>query len=240
MASNVMLTRTLVAFLRRPLVCASPVLCSAARRFATLPDHQVLGMPLLSPTMTKGTIAKWNKKEGDKLKAGDILVEVETDKATVGYEVTDEGYLAKILMPEGAADVNLGIPIAVIVEDPKSVPSFKDFTAQATPAAAQSAPVVGKEETKASVTADSPVVAGKTGDRLFVSPIARKMSAEKNLDLSKVVGTGPAGRIIKADVLSALEKQVKPTVAAPPPLPPPRRPCRLQRRPPLLHPENHR
>ena len=186
------------------------------RLFTALPDHQVLGMPLLSPTMTKGTIAKWNKKVGDKLKPGDILVEVETDKATVGYEITDEGYLAKILLQEGATDVELGVPIAVIVDESKSVPSFVDFKATAGPApAATPAPEKPKEEAK-TVTASSPA---KTSDRVFISPIAKRISTEQGVSLAGVSGTGPSGRIIKADVLSAAEKKQQAPKAAVPAVP---------------------
>lgn len=218
-----MLSRAVGAFLGRSLLPRLPM-----RLFAELPEHQVLGMPLLSPTMTKGTIAKWNKKVGDKLKPGDILMEVETDKATVGYEVTDEGYLAKIILPEGAADVELGVPIAVIVDESGAVLSFKDFQPKATapqaqpsstPAApAQSAPA---EEAKTSVSAPPP----KTTDRVFISPLARRLSTEQGINLTGVTGSGPNNRIIKADVLSAAEKQKqapKPSAAAPTAVPPAR------------------
>lgn len=163
--------------------------------------------------MEKGTIAKWNKKVGDKLKPGDILVEVETDKATVGYEITDEGYLAKILLQEGAADVKLGVPIAVIVDESKDVPSFVDFqpAAEAAPAPAAPTSEKPKEEAKAA-TASQPA---KASDRVFISPIAKRISVEKGVSLAGVPGTGPSGRIVKADVLSAAEKQQAPKAAVP-------------------------
>lgn len=186
------------------------------RLFAALPDHQVLGMPLLSPTMTKGTIAKWNKKVGDRLKPGDILVEVETDKATVGYEVTDEGYLAKILLQDGAADVELGVPIAVIVDDAKAVPSFTDFKPAAAAAPAPTAAAPAQEKPKEEAKAAAPQAA-KASDRVFISPIAKRISAEQGVSLTGVSGTGPNGRIIKADVLSAAERQAA-KAAAPAPV----------------------
>ncbi len=204
-----MLSRALGAFLARSTLPRVPY-----RLFAALPDHQVLGMPLLSPTMTKGTIAKWNKKVGDRLKPGDILVEVETDKATVGYEVTDEGYLAKILLQDGAADVELGVPIAVIVDDAKAVPSFTDFKPAA--AAAPAPTAVAQEKPKEEAKAAAPQAA-KASDRVFISPIAKRISAEQGVSLTGVSGTGPNGRIIKADVLSAAERQAA-KAAAPAPV----------------------
>ena len=110
-------------------------------------------MPNLSPTMEKGNIAKWLKKEGDSIKPGDILAQIETDKATVDFEMQEEGYIAKLMYPEGAKDVKLGQVVAIIVESKDDVAKFKDYSAGSAPAAAPAAPkkeAVAAEQPKAS------------------------------------------------------------------------------------------
>jgi pyruvate dehydrogenase E2 component (dihydrolipoamide acetyltransferase) len=104
---------------------------SNVRYFSSLPAHQKLEMPNLSPTMEKGNIAKWMKKEGDSIKPGDILAQIETDKATVDFEMQEEGYIAKLLYPEGAKDVKLGQVVAIIVENKEDVEKFKSYSASA-------------------------------------------------------------------------------------------------------------
>ena len=130
-------------------------------------------MPALSPTMEEGTLAKWLVKEGDTVKSGQVLAEIETDKATMEFEAVDEGVIGKILIAEGTAGVKVNTPIAVILEDGES--------ADAAPAAAAAAPK-------------------SAGARVFASPLARRIAAEKGLDLTTVTGSGPHGRIVKADV----------------------------------------
>ena len=115
------------------------------RAFSSLPYHIKLTMPNLSPTMEKGNIAKWRAKEGDLLQPGDVLAEVETDKATVDFEMQEEGYLAKLLVPEGAKDIDVGNLVAIMVEDEDDVAAFKDFSAGDAPAAAP-APTPAAEE----------------------------------------------------------------------------------------------
>ena len=111
------------------------------RCFASWPEHEILGMPLLSPTMEAGTIVKWLAKEGDTLSPGDTVFEVETDKATMGYEVQDEVVLAKILEPEGATDIPIGAPIAVLVEEEDEVAAFANFVlGDSSPAETPAAP----------------------------------------------------------------------------------------------------
>lgn len=97
-------------------------------RFYSLPPYTQIELPALSPTMEMGTIASWVIKEGEKFEPGDLLAEIETDKATVGFEAQDDGYIAKILMPEGSKDVTLGTPIAIAVENEEDIAAFKDFT----------------------------------------------------------------------------------------------------------------
>jgi pyruvate dehydrogenase E2 component (dihydrolipoamide acetyltransferase) len=171
-------------------------------------------MPALSPTMEEGTLAKWLVKEGDVVKSGQILAEIETDKATMEFEAVDEGTVGKILVAEGTAGVKVNTPIAVLVEDGESVSAAP--VAKAAPVAVSApAPVA-----VAAVAVAAPVASGA---RVFASPLARRIAAEKGLDLTKVAGTGPHGRIVKADVegakaapaAAALAATPAPTAAAP-------------------------
>lgn len=170
------------------------------RLFASLPPHQKVGLPLLSPTMTKGTIAKWLKKEGEAFKAGSIIAEVETDKATVGFEATDEGYLARILVPEGTADLPVGAPIAIFVEEAKDAQAFREVALSELVGETKSeAPAAQTEERKAS---EPP--AHDTNVR--ASPSAWALSEEHHISLASVPGTGLRGLITKEDVLKVLSK----------------------------------
>ncbi|KAJ0242374.1 Dihydrolipoyllysine-residue acetyltransferase component 2 of pyruvate dehydrogenase complex [Hirschfeldia incana] len=174
-----------------------------------LPAHQEIGMPSLSPTMTEGNIARWLKKEGDKVAPGEVLCEVETDKATVEMECMEEGYLAKIVKAEGSKEIQVGEVIAITVEDEEDIGKFKDYspssTADATPPKEEPAPPPPKEE---KVEQASPPPEPKTskpsppptGDRVFASPLARKLAEDNNVPLSSIKGTGPEGRIVKADI----------------------------------------
>ncbi len=149
-------------------------------------------MPALSPTMEEGTLAKWLVKEGDTVKSGQVIAEIETDKATMEFEAVDEGRIGKILVPAGTAGVKVNVAIAVLVEDGEDLGASP---AAAKPAAAAPAPA-------AVVTAATPAPAAPkvAGARVFASPLARRIAAEKGLDLTKVAGSGPHGRIIRADV----------------------------------------
>ncbi len=162
-------------------------------------------MPALSPTMEEGTLAKWLVKAGDKVKSGQILAEVETDKATMEFEAVDEGIVGSLLVAEGTAGVKVNTPIAVMLEEGES--------ADAAPAPAKAAAPVAVAAVVAAPVAvvaapAAPVASG--GARVFASPLARRIAAEKGLDLTKVAGSGPHGRIVKADVEGA-----QPVVAAP-------------------------
>ncbi len=110
------------------------------QRSFSLPPHIKLEMPNLSPTMEKGNIAKWLKKEGDSIKPGDILAQIETDKATVDFEMQEEGFIAKLLYPEGAKDVKLGQVVAIVVDNKDDIAKFKDFSGASAPTAAPAAP----------------------------------------------------------------------------------------------------
>jgi pyruvate dehydrogenase E2 component (dihydrolipoamide acetyltransferase) len=169
-------------------------------------------MPALSPTMTEGRLAKWLKKEGDEVKAGDIIAEIETDKATMEVEAVDEGKLQKILVPEGTDGVAVNAPIAVLLgegEDPSAVPPpapiLKAPPAAPAPVAAaapQSAPAAAPRPVAPPAPAAVPAPTAK-GERVFASPLARRIAADAGVDLKSISGSGPHGRIVKADVEAA-------------------------------------
>ncbi|SLN44636.1 Dihydrolipoyllysine-residue acetyltransferase component of pyruvate dehydrogenase complex [Falsiruegeria litorea R37] len=161
-------------------------------------------MPALSPTMEEGTLAKWLVKEGDTVSSGDLLAEIETDKATMEFEAVDEGTIGKILIPEGTEAVKVNTPIAVLLEEGESADDIGTSVAAAPAAAA------GNEATPAVVEAPAPAAtpapaapAKADGGRIFASPLARRIAAQKGLDLAQITGSGPHGRIVKADVESA-------------------------------------
>ncbi|MFT4149972.1 MAG: pyruvate dehydrogenase complex dihydrolipoamide acetyltransferase [Paracoccaceae bacterium] len=156
-------------------------------------------MPALSPTMEEGTLAKWLVKEGDAVKSGQILAEIETDKATMEFEAVDEGTVGKILIAEGTAGVKVNTPIAILVEEGETYDASAAKPAAA-PAAASAAPATQAAPTKVS---PAPTAPAATGARVFASPLARRIAKEKGLDLSTVKGSGPHGRIIRADVEAA-------------------------------------
>lgn len=187
------------------------------RCYASYPPHTVIGMPALSPTMTQGNLAVWSKKEGDKLNPGEVIAEVETDKAQMDFEFQEEGYLAKILVPEGTKDIPVNKPIAVYVEEESDVAAFKDFKVEESSAKPTTEPVK-KKETKESKE-KKPVKASedekKSGsstrtsaptDRIIASPLAKTIALEKGIALKNVTGSGPHGRITKSDVEAYLEK----------------------------------
>jgi len=171
-------------------------------------------MPALSPTMEEGTLAKWLVKEGDSVASGDVLAEIETDKATMEFEAVDEGVIGKILVADGTEGVKVNAPIAVLLEEGESADDI-DAAASA-PAAASSAPAAEKPAEAPAAAAATPAPAapkGADGTRIFASPLARRIAAEKGLDLAQVKGSGPHGRIVKADVETA-----KPAATAPAPV----------------------
>ncbi|KAL4087436.1 hypothetical protein PRIC1_013328 [Phytophthora ramorum] len=131
--------------LRAALPAQRRVAACAARSFSSYPTHEVVGLPSLSPTMETGNMSKWNLKEGDAISAGDIVCEIETDKAVVDYEATDDMFLAKILIPEGAENIPVGQPMMVVVEEEDDIAAFKDFKLEDAPAA-PTAPVLSSEE----------------------------------------------------------------------------------------------
>ena len=169
-------------------------------------------MPALSPTMEEGTLAKWLVKEGDTVESGDVLCEIETDKATMEFEAVDEGTIGKILVADGTEGVKVNEPIAVLLEEGESV---DDIGAAPAPAAAPEK--VAEAEAPASTPQPTPAIARpaevSSGERIFASPLARRIAAQKGLDLKSIQGSGPKGRIVKADVESATA-QPAPAAAA--------------------------
>ncbi len=163
-------------------------------------------MPALSPTMEEGTLAKWLVKEGDTVSSGDLLAEIETDKATMEFEAVDEGTIGKILIAEGTEGVKVNTAIAVLLEDGESADDI-GATPAAAPAAAPAADAGSEAAAPAAATeapAPAPAAPVKAdGGRIFASPLARRIAAQKGLDLAQISGSGPHGRIVKADVEGA-------------------------------------
>jgi pyruvate dehydrogenase E2 component (dihydrolipoamide acetyltransferase) len=175
-------------------------------------------MPALSPTMEKGNLAKWLKKEGDKVKSGDVIAEIETDKATMEVEAVDEGTIARIVVPEGTQDVPVNDVIAVLASDGEDVKAAGSATAAPKPAPAAPAPAVAKPAPAAvsapaaapapsAVAAPAPKAAAGPAlnghDRIFSSPLARRLAKEAGIELGRIAGTGPHGRVIARDVEEA-------------------------------------
>jgi pyruvate dehydrogenase E2 component (dihydrolipoamide acetyltransferase) len=170
-------------------------------------------MPALSPTMEEGTLAKWLVKEGDSVASGDVMCEIETDKATMEFEAVDEGVIGKILIPDGTEGVKVNAAIAVLLEEGESVSDIGDTApAVQTPPTAPSA----SDKTAAEVQIAKPASAQADGSRLFASPLARRIAATKGLDLAQITGSGPRGRIVKADVEEANASAPKSTAATAP------------------------
>ena len=174
-------------------------------------------MPALSPTMEEGKLAKWLVKEGDVVKSGTILAEIETDKATMEFEAVDEGTIGKILVAEGSEGVKVNAPIAVLLAEGEKagavdIPAaMKDIKAAVKAEDKSSAPAPKAEAPK---TAAAPA-AKADGARVYASPLAKRIAAEKGVDLSGVTGTGPRGRIVKSDVENAKPGAAKPAAGAP-------------------------
>lgn len=160
-------------------------------------------MPALSPTMEEGTLAKWLVKEGDSVSSGDLLAEIETDKAVMEFESVDDGIVGKILVPEGSEGIKVNEPIAILVEDSSEVGgiSLPDESQEvgdkpkSTPEAA--APVVKASPAQEMQSAQSN---GAASERIFASPLAKRIAQSKGLDISSITGSGPHGRIVKSDV----------------------------------------
>ncbi|KAI0778522.1 pyruvate dehydrogenase [Trametes elegans] len=194
-----------------------------ARRFHVSASRHALSkfaMPAMSPTMTEGGIASWKKKEGETFAAGDVLLEIETDKATIDVEAQDDGVLAKIIAQDGQKNIAVGAPIAIIGEEGDDISGAEQLAAEAAsakpqapskekapetpkpaPAAKAEAPKQKKQETRSALP---------EGDRIFATPIAKKIALERGIPLAQVKGSGPNGRILREDV----EKYQAPAAAS--------------------------
>ena len=186
-------------------------------------------MPALSPTMEKGNLTKWLKKEGDKVKSGDVIAEIETDKATMEFEAVDEGTMGKILVPEGTQDVAINAPIAVLLtegEDKSAIVAAPAAPKTASPVAP--VPVVAPKPAAPAAAAAAPQqdegarpqANGANGvSRVFASPLARRLAKEAGIDVAQVKGSGPHGRIVKSDVDAAKSGKTPLAAKAPPSAP---------------------
>lgn len=181
-------------------------------------------MPALSPTMEEGTLAKWLVKEGDTVQSGDVLAEIETDKATMEFEAVDDGIIGKVLVPEGSADIKVNTPIAILLEDGETA---DDLTATAPQAPAEALPAAAAAKAAPAGGSDkaAPLAPSTYGQRIFASPLARRIADQKGLDLGQITGSGPRGRIVKADVedavpLASAAATVPPRAPAPTPAQP--------------------
>jgi len=188
-----------------------------------------LKMPALSPTMEEGTLARWLVKEGDEVSSGDILAEIETDKATMEYEAVDEGTIAKILVPEGTDEVKVGTVIALIAEEGEEPGAVEAPKAAKQPAAESGGEAAEQAPKPAPAPAPAPPApppapapAAKPeradeagGERVKASPLARRLAGAQGIDLAAIGGSGPGGRIVKADIEAAAGKAAPRPVAAP-------------------------
>jgi len=206
----------------------APELWMNVRSYADYPSHIKVALPALSPTMEMGTIVSWEKKVGDQVSEGDLLCEIETDKATMGFETPEEGYLAKVMIEAGTKDIPIGRLLCIIVENPEDVGKFADFQddgssngespkTEAPPKAAAAAPappapvkdVVTPLVSKAAAPSVTKAV---TGDRPFASPAAKRLASERGIDLFQIkTGSGMDGMITSRDV----ESFKAPAAAAP-------------------------
>jgi len=223
-------------------------------RAFSLPAHTFLEMPALSPTMSQGKIASWTAKVGENVGAGDVYCEIETDKATVAYEAQEDGILAKILRSNPEEDLPVGTIIGVLVDEQSDVAAFANFTVEGAASAPAAEPVAASTPTPEPVAAAPPTpeatsrepsiqfrhgqreaaaaAASSSDGRIKASPLARSLAVENGVDLRKVVGTGPGGRIVADDVRAAAaaaaaapptpEAVATPTPAAKPAAPTPR------------------
>ncbi|KIY45466.1 pyruvate dehydrogenase [Fistulina hepatica ATCC 64428] len=185
-------------------------------------------MPAMSPTMTEGGISRWNKKEGESFTVGDVLLEIETDKATIDVEAQDEGVVAKIIVPDGSKNIQVGRAIAIFGEEGDDLSAAANMAEKATskgsgaPPPKAEAPAPAKEEPKPAPTpseTSAPKAELPVGDRIFASPIAKKIALERGIPLVQIRGTGPNGRIIREDVEKYQPPAPAPAPAAAKPAP---------------------
>jgi len=219
------------------------------RNYSSLPDHELVRLPNLSPTMEVGTIVSWEKEEGERIEEGEVLATIETDKSTMEMETPEEGYVAKILVPSGTKDIPVNKLIAIIVSEEDDIAAFKDVTSEesihAAPAAAAAASEPAQEEAQQPAAAPAaaeepepaalppPPPAASSTARVFASPLAKRVAMEKGVNINLVTGSGPRGRITVEDV-EAFKKLEQEVISAPPPPPPTPAPAAAP--PPVIKP----
>jgi len=181
-------------------------------------------MPALSPTMEEGTLAKWLVKEGATVKSGDIIAEIETDKATMEFEAVDEGIIGRLLVAEGTAGVKVNTPIALLIEAGETVAAAAPKAAAVPTTVQVAAPAAIAPSTPIATPISSPPLATPKGGRVIATPIARRLAKDKGIELGALIGSGPHGRIVKADVVSA-QPGARPVAAAPAAAPAPAMPA---------------
>lgn len=178
-----------------------------------------LKMPALSPTMEQGNLAKWLVKEGDAVKSGDLLAEIETDKATMEFEAVDEGIIAKIVVPAGSEGVKVGAVIALIQGEDEDAAPARPAAAPAPKAGAAPESAPKKEPEVTATTSPAPVAAAPapaaSGERVKASPLARRIATSQGIDIASLSGSGPGGRIVKADLDAAAPRAAAPAPVAP-------------------------
>lgn len=209
---------------------ALPISFRVNKRFlASYPDHTRVVLPALSPTMEQGTLAKWAKKEGDHVMEGDLIAEIETDKATMGLEASDEGYIAKILVPEKSRDLPLKTLLCIMVNDQSKISAFADYKPEAEPASTPTPEEAEKPKVEPPKPVHSqpqappppppPSPASKSSptstERVFATPLARKLAAERNIDLSVVTPSGPDGQVRAQDIQNYVVETPKAVPARP-------------------------
>ncbi|MCB1592563.1 MAG: pyruvate dehydrogenase complex dihydrolipoamide acetyltransferase [Alphaproteobacteria bacterium] len=174
-------------------------------------------MPALSPTMTEGTLSRWLKAEGDNVAAGDIIAEIETDKATMEVEAVDEGVLGKILVQAGTEGVAVNTPIAILLEDGEDASALKNMPAPA-PVPSKAEPAQAPAQQSSPAAAQTPAPAPRSpslgNGRVFASPLAKRMAREQGIEISALRGSGPHGRIVKADIERAVKQGAAPASPA--------------------------
>ena len=178
-------------------------------------------MPALSPTMTEGNVTKWLKREGEEVHSGDVLAEIETDKATMEFEAVDDGRLGKILVPEGAQGIKVNQPIALLLGEGEDTSALENFSAPSPQTAPTAPPEQAPAHAQPGPEAQAQTAPARGNGRIFASPLARRMAQQAGLDLAAIAGSGPQGRVVKADIEAALSaERGAPAPAQPAPAPP--------------------
>jgi len=190
-------------------------------------------MPALSPTMTEGNVTKWLKREGEEVRSGDVLAEIETDKATMEFEAVDDGRLGKILVPEGAQGIKVNQPIALLLGEGGDTSALENFSAPTPKTAPTAPPEQAPARAQPGSEAQAQTAPARGNGRIFASPLARRMAQQAGLDLAAIAGSGPQGRVVKADIEAALSAER----GAPAPAQPARAPPVAPTAPPPLSKE---